>query len=305
MSVAEPVVLSTPRKGAKPPSHWRAEFALASICLVWGATFVVVKQALGDISTLLFLGLRFSLATLVLLAIFLFRRGIGNAFRRGPVLGGVLAGTCLFAGYFLQTEGLKYTTPGKCGFITGLYIVLVPLLSSLIERRGPGRFEWLGVALAMSGMALMAIDGKSLRMNTGDVLTAGCAVMYAVHILVLGRFSRTMSVERLTLLQLGTCAVLGLAASPLFEQVYFRQTRSAWTAIAITSLLATALAFTIQTWGQKYTTPTRTAIIFSLEPVFALATSYVVGAESLSVRSVSGAVCILTGILAVELKPKK
>jgi drug/metabolite transporter (DMT)-like permease len=306
VSVAEPAIVSTPRQGGpKTPSHWRAEFGLASICLVWGATFVVVKGALADVSTLLFLGIRFTLATLVLLAIFLFRRGIGAAFRRGPVLGGVVAGCCLFAGYFLQTEGLKFTTPGKCGFITGLYIVLVPLLSSIVERRVPGRFEWLGVALATTGMGLMAIDGQSLKINIGDALTAGCALMYAVHILVLGHFSPTMSVERLTLLQLGTCAMLGLTASPLFEKVYFQQTPSAWTAIVVTAVLATALAFTIQTWGQKYTTPTRTAIIFSLEPVFALATSYAVGAETLTARSISGAACILAGILAVELKPAK
>ena len=210
---------------------------------------------MADVSTLLFLGLRFTLATLVLLAIFLFRRGIGAAFRRGPVLGGILAGCCLFSGYFLQTDGLKYTTPGKCGFITGLYIVLVPLLSSIVHRKVPDRFEWLGVSLATVGMGLMAIEGESLRINVGDALTAGCAVMYAVHILVLGRFSPTMSVERLTLLQLGTCAVLGLAASPLLERVYFRQTSSAWIAIVVTAVLATALAFTVQTWGQN--TPRR------------------------------------------------
>ncbi len=305
MSVAEPEIAIPRQGGPKTPSHWRAEFGLAAICLVWGATFVVVKGALADVSTLLFLGIRFTLATLVLLAIFLFRRGIGAAFRRGPIIGGVLAGCCLFSGYFLQTAGLKYTTPGKCGFITGLYIVLVPLFSSMIHKRLPDRFEWLGVVLATTGMGLMAIEGESLRINLGDALTAGCAVMYAVHILVLGHFSPTMSVERLTLLQLGTCALLGLAASPLFEQVYFQQTASAWTAIVVTAVLATALAFTIQTWGQKYTTPTRTAIIFSLEPVFALATSYAVGAESLTARSISGAACILAGILAVELKPAK
>jgi drug/metabolite transporter (DMT)-like permease len=306
VSVAEPVeALVAQQGGPRTPSHWRAELGLASICLVWGATFVVVKGALADVSTLLFLGLRFTLATLVLLCIFLYRRGIRTALRKGPVFGGLLAGVCLFGGYFLQTEGLKYTTPGKCGFITGLYIVLVPLFSAALHRRLPDRFEMLGVGLATAGMGLMAIDGESLRINIGDLLTMGCAVLYAVHILVLGRFSPTMSVERLTLLQLGTCAVLGLAASPFAEQVYFRQTSSAWSAIVITAVLATALAFTVQTWGQKYTTPTRTALIFALEPVFALATSYAVGAEALTARSVSGAACILGGILAVELKPVK
>ena len=204
MGVAEPFVVAEPRQGGpRTPSHWRAEIGLASICLVWGATFVVVKSALADVSTLLFLGLRFTLATLVLLVIFLFRRGIGAAFRRGPLLGGILAGCCLFSGYFLQTAGLKYTTPGKCGFITGLYIVLVPLLSSIVHRKVPDKFEWLGVSLATVGMGLMAIDGESLRINVGDALTAGCAVMYAVHILVLGRFSPTMSVERLDAAAIG------------------------------------------------------------------------------------------------------
>jgi drug/metabolite transporter (DMT)-like permease len=285
------------------PPRWQSELALAAICLVWGATFVLVKEALADVSTLLFLSLRFGLALAALAVIFAIRRGWRAALNRGPVLGGILAGCCLFGGYFLQTEGLKYTTPGKSGFLTGLYIVLVPVLSAAMLRRPPQKTEVFGVLMASAGMALMTLSGDSLRINLGDALTLGCAFLYAIHILLLAHYSTRMTVERLTLLQIATCAVLATAAFPFFETAYLRPSATVWVAVAVTGLLATALAFTLMTWAQRFTAPTRAAVIFSLEPVFALGTSLAVGAEEVGSRALAGAGCILAGILVVELKP--
>jgi drug/metabolite transporter (DMT)-like permease len=295
--------MSTSEATAQAPPRWRSDLALASICLVWGATFVLVKNALADSSTLLFLAMRFGVAVIALAVMFSFKRGWRAVLNRGPVAPGVLAGCCLFGGYFLQTEGLKYTTPGKSGFLTGLYIVLVPVLSALVLRRAPQPVEVMGVALGATGMALMTISGASLRINFGDALTLGCAFLYAIHILLLAHFATRMTVERLTLLQIGTCAVLAGSTFPFFEQVYLRPSATLWFAVAVTSLLATALAFTLMTWAQQFTAPTRAAVIFALEPVFALATSLTLGAEEVGSRALAGAGCILAGILLVELKP--
>jgi drug/metabolite transporter (DMT)-like permease len=275
------------------------------MCLIWGATFVLVKNALADISTLLFLALRFSLAMVALGLIFASRPTWRAALRRGPVAGGVIAGCCLFGGYFLQTEGLKYTTPGKSGFLTGLYIILVPVLSAVVLRKFPQRMEVVGVALGGAGMALMTFTGDALHINFGDALTLACAVLYAIHILLLSHYSQRMSVERLTFLQIATCAVLATAATPVFENVYFRPSAAVWLAVSVTAFLATALAFTLMTWAQSFTTATRAAVIYSLEPVFALGTSVLVGAEEVGARALAGAGCILAGILAVELKPMR
>jgi hypothetical protein len=169
------------RKG--PQRAWRADLALAFITLIWGSTFVVVKEALADSSTLLFLALRFSLAAVSLAIVF---RPLPSKFSApGPLLkGGILAGLCLFSGYAFQTFGLRYTTPSKSAFITGLSIVLVPAFNALLQRRAPHPSEALGVLIAAAGMALMTLRADSLRAEFGDLLTLGCAAAFAAHILV-------------------------------------------------------------------------------------------------------------------------
>lgn len=285
--------------------RWQADTALVIVALIWGATFVLIKNAVEHASVLLFLGMRFGIAALALVVIFALRGGLKRVFSKGSIAGGLLAGVCLFGGYFFQTEGLRYTTPGNSGFITGLYIVLVPLLSAAIYRKLPTRSEWIGVALAAAGMAVMMVRRELLAINWGDLLTVGCAILFAFHMIVLSRVSPKMAVERLTLLQLTTCAVLGLAAAPFFETPRILVNSTVISALLITSLFATALAFTVQTWAQRFTSPTRTALIFSLEPVFALVTSYVLKVEEVSTKSLAGAVLILAGILVVELKPAR
>ena len=281
------------------PTHRLAELGLALVCLLWGSTFVLVKNALADISPVLFIGIRFSIATIVLGAIYAARRKPGKVTWRG----GLVAGLFLFTGYVLQTVGLRFTTPAKSGFITGLYIVLVPLLLAAVYRRAPGLSEWIGVVLAAIGMGLLTLTTASFEVGFGEALTVGCAFAFAVHILLLGHYSKAMPTEWLTLLQVGTCAVAGLATFRIFESPFVRWRSGVILALAVTSLLATALAFYVQTWGQKYTTPVRAALIFSLEPVFAWLTSYVFEGEVLTRQALVGAACILAGILVVELKP--
>jgi len=283
-------------------SSLRADLALAGIALIWGATFVMVKEALQDASTLLFLALRFSLASVALGLVF--RTCYGGFFAgRRTLKAGLLAGICLFAGYLLQTFGLRYTTASKSAFLTGLSIVLVPLLGSAVYRTVPHASEWLGVVVAMAGMGLLTLHGDSIGIGFGDLLTLGCAVAFAAHILVVGHYSRKVGFEGLSLIQITTAASIALATFWWIEPPRVQWTPGLLAALGVTGLLATALAFTVQAWAQKHTTATHTALIFALEPVFAWVTSYVVAGERLSARAGLGAVLILGGILLVEVKP--
>lgn len=225
------------------------------------------------------------------------------ALLRRSIGAGILAGFCLFAGYVFQTFGLKYTTPAKAGFLTGLYIPLVPLIGALVYKKAPDVSESLGVSSAFAGMALMSVQGELLAIGVGDLLVMLCAVAYSFHILVLGRFAPDSSVAIVSVVQIATAAMLGACSFWWTEPISIRWTPTVVIALTITSLLATALAFLIQTWAQQYSTPTRTALIFAMEPVFAWASSYVLAGESLNRRSAAGAGLILAGILLVELKP--
>ncbi len=281
----------------------RADISLALVAFVWGATFVLVKSALADVSTLLFLALRFSLAG-VALAVGYHRRLSGVVPTRASHLkGGMAAGGCLFGGYMCQTFGLRLTTPSKSAFLTGLAIVLVPLLGAVFYRTVPRPREAAGVAAAAIGVGLMTLDGPVLAVNPGDLLTIAGAFFFALHILVLGHYAPRDGFERLSVMQILTCAGLALSTWWWMEDAFLAWSFTLLAALAVTGLLATAAAFTIQTWAQQHTSPTHTALIFALEPVFAGITSFAVTGEVLSVRQAAGAVMILAGILLVELKP--
>jgi len=292
----------TPPGSPARPAAWRADLALVGIAFIWGATFVVVKQALEDVSTLLFLALRFSLAALALAVAF---RPLPSKFAQPRTLlrGGALAGLCLWAGYVFQTVGLRYTTPSKSAFITGLSVVMVPLLGAALGRKLPAVVEILGVTAATAGLGLMTLNLDTLAVERGDLLTLCCAVGFAVHILAVGHYAPRVSFEALALAQIATAAVLSLGTCWWVEVPVIRWSAGVVAALVATGLLATALAFSVQAWAQRHTTPTRTALIFALEPVFAWLTSFVLTGEVLSARAALGGVLILAGILIVELKP--
>lgn len=280
----------------KKSRTWRADAALAGNTLIWGSTFVLVQAALKDVSPIVFLAIRFSIATAALALLFRSRT------RYRPTRGGLIAGGCLFAGYLFQTVGLQFTTASKSAFITGLAIPLVPLLSSIVYFSRPRFFELAGILCATSGMGLMTLPGDSLRIGRGDLLTFFCAVAFAAHIIAVGHYSGRISFESLSFMQVAAAAVLGLSTFWWIEKPVIHLTPVVLIALAMTGLLATALAFTVQAWAQQHTTATRTALIYSLEPVVAWLTSFWLMGELLSRRAAVGAALILTGILLVELK---
>ncbi|MBM3786365.1 MAG: DMT family transporter [Acidobacteria bacterium] len=280
----------------------RADLTLAFIALIWGSTFVLVKRALNDIHPVLYLALRFGLAAAVL-AIYFRKRIVQGISRRDAGIGFGI-GAVLMSGYVLQTVGLQTTTPSKSAFLTGLYVVLVPFLGSLVYRVKPRWAEVAGVVTAGIGMSLLSMNGERLTIEWGDLLTIGCAIAFAFHIVLLGHWVPQTGYESLSLLQIAGAAAVATAALPFLDAAV-RWSPAVVGAIVIGGLFATALAFVLQTWAQQNTTPTRAAILFSLEPVFAGVFSYVFEGEVLSGRAAAGAMLILAGILVVELKPAR
>lgn len=280
----------------------KADAALAVNTLIWGATFTVVKSALRDISPLLFLALRFSVATgaLAVLWVVSWR---GRKVEPGAIAGGILTGVLLFAGFFFQTLGLQYTSPPKSAFLTGLASVMVPLLAAIVYRNRPQVVEVLGVLLATAGLALMTLEGPLGSTGKGDLLTLVCAVAFAGQIVTLGHYSEKFSFEVLTIVQVATSAGLALGLFWWAEPTRIQWRPSVIYAILVTGLLATALAYSIQSWAQKFTSSTRTALIYMMEPLFAWLISYWTLGEGLAGRAAAGAVLILGGVVLVEVKP--
>lgn len=286
-------------------SRRQADFALGFVALIWGVTFVLVKRALTEISTLYFLALRFSLAAACLLILF---AGAFRRMKRREILqglrGGAVAGVFLCLGYVLQSFGLRYTTAGKSGFLTGFSIVLVPAIGTVLFRRRPQLIEVLGILAATAGIALLTVPSieGGIHINRGDLLTIGCAAAFSFHLLILGYYSQREAFEALAFGQIAATALFCWMTLP------FDPPRVVWSgavvaAIVITAVFATAVAFSVQTWAQARTTPNRTALLFALEPVFALVTAVWLGGESLALPGIVGSALILSGILAVELKP--
>lgn len=281
----------------------RAELTLVFISFIWGATFIVVKDALHDVSTLLFLVLRFSFASLLLLAFF--RNKLSVALNRRSLLGGILCGTFLFFGYAFQTAGLRYTTASKSAFLTGLYIVLVPMLIALWSRTAPRRAELMGAVAATAGTALMTSTSLGIDLNSGDMLTLVCAFAFSAHIVAVARWTHQMNYEWLTFLQVAMVALLSLGSFFWIETPVVHWTPRLFLALGITGVLATALSFSLYTWAQRHTTAVRAALVFALEPVFAALVAWIWAHETWSLRSLCGAALILAGILLVEIKPSR
>ncbi len=287
----------------------KAELALLFNAGIWGITFVLVKSALHGISPVLFLAMRFSVATAALLALFLltWKPAAPEAPRvTGKMLAaGAMIGVFLFIGYLLQTVGLQSTTPPKSAFLTGLATVMVPLLAALVYQLKPSISEVAGVLAATLGMGLMTLEGPIGSIGRGELLTFGAAIAFAAHIVATGHFAEQIGYKVLSVTQIGAAALSALSLVWWVETPRVQwQPLVVW-AILITGLLCTALAFTIQAWAQHYTTPTRTGLIYALEPVVAWITSYCIAGEGLSGQAAAGAALILSGVLMVEMKPFK
>jgi drug/metabolite transporter (DMT)-like permease len=304
--------------GEGAPRRLLADLALVFVTVIWGGTFVMVKSVVANYPPFSFLTIRFTLAALALLPFVWFeqervrmedrrRRAAGKPRSQAPLLrrpiAPLLIGLALFAGFACQTLGLQLTTPAKAGFITGTYVVIVPLVTALVLRQRPGRNAALGVVLAMTGLALLSLRA-GLSVSLGDALVFACAVAFAAHILLTGRFAPRYDPMLLTLGQVVVVAGLsGACALALEPRVALN--REVLFAAAFTGLLATAAAFGIQVVAQRFTTSTHTALIFAGESVFAALASFLLIGEVLGPRQLLGCGMILGGMVVAELKELK
>jgi drug/metabolite transporter (DMT)-like permease len=302
----------------------RAYILMLFVVAVWGSTFVLIKGALADATPAAFNLVRMSLA-FGLLAVAYHRswRGI----RKGDLAAGAVVGFFLAAGYQFQTIGLVRTTPSKSAFITGLVVVLVPLFSAIPALRAPDarppRWNaYTGAALAFVGILLLtapaamqtqghtALDGIAALLpdfssiNLGDVLTFGCSIGFAFHCIALSHVSPRIPFQPLALLQVGFCAVFMAISLPMIEHPQIHFTPRLLIALGIASALATAAAFSIQSWAQAILPSTHIALLLTMEPVFAWITSFLFTGERLGLRPGVGALLILAGIALTELVPQ-
>lgn len=273
-----------------------ADSSLLLVALIWGATFVMVKEAVSQIGVFTFLTFRFLFAALVLVFIFWPRL---RASSPREFLAGALVGLFLFGGYALQTIGLKYTSVSKTGFITGLSVVIVPLLSTLLLRQKPNPNALVGVLLATTGLGLLTLRG--LSMASGDLWVLGGAVAFALQIVALGRFAPQMETSSLATTQVASVALLSAPLAWAMEGSPSQMSGQVWLAISFTGIMATSLAFLAQSKAQRFTSPTHTALIFATEPVFAAIFGYLLLQERLGWRGLLGCALILAGMVVGEI----
>ncbi|PEG13308.1 EamA family transporter [Bacillus toyonensis] len=290
--------------------EWLAPLALLFVSFIWGATFVVVQNAMSFVGPFTFNGLRFLFAGIILLFVqMIFSQKTSKQHIKQSSFAGLIVGFFLCVGYLLQTFGLLYTTSSKAGFLTGLSIVMVPILSFIFLKQKATIFVVLGITVATAGLYLLTA-ADSFQFNIGDILVLGCAIAFAAHILINGFYSKKISPLLLSTSQVLTVGIFSSICAFLFEDWENLFSISLWTnhsflfALFLTSLFATSIAFFIQTSAQKHTSPTRVAIIFAMEPVFAALTGVLVANEQLSMSAIFGCLCIFLGMIFVELPSK-
>jgi drug/metabolite transporter (DMT)-like permease len=278
------------------------ELSLILLTLLWGSTFTLVKGAMEITSPGIFLALRFALAAAALGAVALWRRDrIGPGFWRD----GLLLGLFMLAGFALQTAGLRFTTPARSGFFTGLSVLIVPFIAHFTLRRPVGWSAWVGVGLAVAGASLLANPfGVPAHPDQalGDLLTGGCALAYALQIAFTSEWSKRHPLIPFTLLQVSVVLVGALLMIP-FEGVRLDAARGAELAgtVAFTGLVMTAGAFFVMNWAQRHTTAVRAALIYALEPVSAASFSWLIIGEQLGMMGWTGGGLIVLGVVAGEV----
>jgi drug/metabolite transporter (DMT)-like permease len=275
-----------------------ADFSLLGIALLWGSTFIIVKNAIIDIPAFSFLSMRFGLASIILILISLYKiKQLNlNLFKDGIILG-----IALFSIFAFQTLALKYTSASIIGFLTGLYVIFTPILSIIFLKKYPHLFSLIGVVLAFLGMCFIAFVDLN-TFSIGEIFGLLNAFFIAVHILLTDKFSPKHDALLLTTIQISVVAVLSILFSLITEPYILPEHFSSQLifAIILTGLFATVLAFFIQTFMQKYTTPTKAALMFVIEPVSSAFFSYFIGAELLLFKQYVGAAFIILATIIAE-----
>jgi drug/metabolite transporter (DMT)-like permease len=277
-----------------------SELALIAIASIWGLTFVMVKDAIEELPTMAFLAYRFIPASLIVAVVF--RRQL-TRMPSGGWLAGAVMGAFLAGGYIFQTLGLEETTASNTGFITGLFVVLTPVLGAVFLRQRIPAVAWAAAGVAMVGLWLLS--GAGTHFNTrGDGLVLVCAFSLAAHILATASAVKRYDVGALLAIQLGIVGLVSLAIGAIAGDLEAPQGATVWSALLVTSLIASALGFFVQTFAQQHAPPARTALILAAEPAFAGLFGWLLNDERLTATGWLGAALIMTAIVAVEIIPR-
>jgi len=299
-------------KHSKYYYKYTAEAALVLMTIIWGGTFVIVKESLNDISSMLFIAIRFAIASSILFLLLFIKK---VKLDKKTILPGIILGVFLFSGFFFQTIGLKLTTATKSGFITGTLIVFIPFVQIMVEKKFPTKGALLGISLVFLGMMFLSSGGSSITtfiselgtsFNLGDALTLICAVFFAVHVVYIDVYSPKYNFWLLLTTQLTTVAVLGFTASLFFsgfsiEAIHIDLTKYLVFGLLYTSLLATLVNVGLQTRFQKVVSPTKAGIIYSFEPIFAALFAFFLLGEKISNFGLLGCALIFLGLIVAEL----
>jgi drug/metabolite transporter (DMT)-like permease len=274
---------------------------------IWGFAFVAQRAGMKYIGPFTYNGIRFALGSLSLLPLMWiwpgkFTSSIASP-KRGLIKGGVLAGLVLFAGASLQQAGMIWTTAGKAGFITGLYVILVPILGYFLGQV-ISRNTWAGALLAVAGLFLLTIN-KHFIIERGDFLVLLSAFFWAVHVQLINRLVTTLDPLPLSALQFGVCAFLSLVTAGIFETIELKGILDAAIPLLYGGLMSVGIAYTLQVFAQRHVHPAVASIILSFETVFAAIGGWLILQETLSLRAMAGCLLMLIGILVVQLKDIK
>ena len=288
----------------------RADLLMLLTAMIWGSVFIAQTRGMEHVGPFLYSGARFLLATLVLLPLFFWRPdGRGSAAppiqpaSRGLWIGGVLMGVVLALGINLQQVGLQFTSVTNSGFITGLYVIMVPLIGLLVGQR-TGLGTWLGASLAVVGMFLLSV-GENFQVASGDWLQLAGAVVWGVHVLMIGSLARRHDPLRLAVLQFATCGVISLLLALVFEEISLPSLLGAGPAILYGALIGVAIGFTLQVIAQRDALASHAAVIFSLEAVFAALAGAWFLDEMLQARGYVGCALMFAGMLVAQLWPRR
>jgi drug/metabolite transporter (DMT)-like permease len=277
-----------------------ATIGLLAMTAVWGSTFVLIKGVVDRMPVADFLAVRFVIAAIAMFA--LFHRQVMRLERR-QLLRGVLLGVLYGAGQLLQTWGLALISPSVSGFVTGMYVVFTPILATILLRQRMPATVWLAVGLAALGLALLSLNGLSV--DDGVWLTLASALLYGLHIVGLGHWSRADEAFGLSAVQMAVIALVCLLATAGHGGPMLPPDRSAWIAVLYMALVAGAGAMLMQTWAQAHLPATRAAIVMTTEPVFAAGFAVALGVDALTWRMLVGGGLVLAAMYLVELMPRR
>ncbi|MDQ0170146.1 DMT family transporter [Paenibacillus tundrae] len=286
-------VSSKPMIGAR-----RADIQMLLATVIWGSSYLFMKSGLESMQELNLVAFRFAIAFIAAAVIFhrrLFRMDIGT------LVAGTVMGTALFAAFVFITYGVQRTTTSQAGFLISLAVIFVPILTTIIHRRMPDRRLMMSIIVAVTGLGLLTLQHE-LSLHTGDILCIVAALIYAIYIMIAGKFTPKHDPLTLGTVQLGVAAIWGIAATFLFESPRLPDSPESWAAILGLGVLCSGIGYILQTLAQRHASPTRTSLIFSLEPLFAAAFAFSFQGETLTLQGYTGAALMLVGVLITEIK---